>query len=128
MTRYPMYRFHTARFEVIAYAMPEYMDPADSFCEADDIAFASNGDPAHWFCAVVEVRDRENGRVIGCDTLGGCSYNSFEEFVSSHRDPNPDHRNTLAATAQGVVYCHYFPSMIAEAIADARKNIGRTAL
>lgn len=117
------WRFETARFSVEFHALPEDLDPADSFDFPEAVEFASSGDPAAWFCACVLVRDVETGEVLGRDILGGCSYNSFEEFISSHRDADPANRNTLALKAQNTVICHYFPDMVAEAITDARKTL-----
>ena len=119
------YRFETAKFEIVCNAEPEYLDPADSFQFDDDIEFARSGDPAAWFCAIVTVTEKCSGAIIGRDVLGGCSYRSFEDFTESHRDPDPSNRNTLAMAAQKRAICHYFPSMINTAVAEARATIAR---
>lgn len=113
-----IWRFATERFIVTCHAEPEDLDPADSFSEADDIAFASDGNPAHWFCAVVRVRTYDSGLELGRDVLGGCSYHSFREFLAGHRAANPEGRNTLAMKARNTVVCHYFPDMVRTAKAE----------
>lgn len=123
-----IYRFETARFAVICRAEPEDCPPGDSFEFADDIAFATSGEPAAWFCAIVDVRDKEDGLLLGRDVLGCCSYRSFEEFVTSHRDSDAANRNTLALKAQKRAVCHYFPDMIREALHNAREAIERVQL
>lgn len=123
-----IYRFETARFIISLRAEPEDYPPEDSFQFPEDIAFARSGDPAAWFCAVCTVTEKGSGAVIGRDVLGGCSYRSFEDFVGSHRDPDPMHRNCSimrAARGENVVMCDYFPGMIAEAVKDARATITR---
>ncbi len=44
----------------------------------------NDGDGAAWFTAVVTVSD-ESG-ITGEDNLGGCDYNSFEEFMDSEKN------------------------------------------
>lgn len=118
-----IWSFETENFRVVATAEPEEIDPADSFEFEDDIEFARSGDPAHWFCAVVTVFHKPTGMELGSDCLGGCSYNSFEEFVSGHRQGGPENRNTLAMKARNIVIGHYFPDMVAEAISRARASL-----
>jgi hypothetical protein len=118
-----LWQFHTERYSVAFFAEEEDIDPADSFEFDDDIAFAREDDPAHWFCAVVVVYGPD-GKQIGSDVLGGCSYNSFREFYSSHRDRDPANRNTLAMKASNRAICHYFPDMVRQAISDARATLG----
>ena len=117
-----LWSFETERFRVEFHAEQEDLDPADSFEREDDIAFAREDDPAHWFCAAVYVRLKDTGEIIGRDYLGGCSYNSFREFYTSHRQ---EPRNTLASKASGVVSVTYFPSMVREACKEARANMLR---
>lgn len=114
------WEFKTARFRVALEIEPEDMDPADSFEFEDDIAAVRNGD-VEWFCAVVSVY--LDGRLIGGDTLGGCAYRTIREFYTSHRD-HP--RNTMASRAAGVIYCTYFPSMVRQAVAEARRTLCET--
>lgn len=126
--------FETARFFVGFFAEPEDMDPADSFQFEEDIEAVRNGD-VEWFCASIRVYLKGDDdtwctdwREIGSDHLGGCAYNSIREFYTSHRDADPLNRNSSimrAARGDNVAICHYFPSMVSEAIADARKTLGR---
>jgi|SRR6185312_2272160 len=120
-----LWTFETARFAVEFHAEPEDLDPADSFEFPEDIEFATSGDPEHWFGAAVYVRDKATGEIIGRDYLGACSYNSFLEFYTSHRGKDPENRNILAMKARNTVICHYFPDMVRQAIADARRSVAR---
>lgn len=116
-----LWQFATARFTLEFHATEEDCNPADHFSDQRDVEFAQEGG-AHWFCAVVIVRDLV-GKVIGTDTLGTCSYNTFAEFMTSHRDRDASNRNTLAQKAAKRVICHYFPDMVAQALQDARSTI-----
>jgi hypothetical protein len=145
-----LWQFHTARYSVALFAEPEDLDPADSFCDERDIEFARgaygergwgcSGEPARWFCAVVTVYGPD-GKLIGSDYLGGCSYESFREFYSAHRwqysrrqrkwieDPKSRAWRALQARrprrANGLrMGGDYFPSMVRQAIADARTTLG----
>ena len=120
-----IWRFDTARYTVACWAEDEDMAPEDGFEFDDDVAFASTGDPSHWFCAFVGVfkgADDENSELIGYDCLGGCSYNSFREFVGGHREGGPENRNCLATKARNTVICHYFPDMVRQALSEARSH------
>jgi hypothetical protein len=119
-----IWEFKTKRFLVTCEVGPEDMDPADSFQFDEDIEAVRNGD-VEWFHVEVVVRDRKTSRTLGHDSLGGCAYKTFDEFVTGHRDSNPEYRNTLANKARKRVICHYFPSMVSEAIRDARENAKR---
>jgi hypothetical protein len=123
MNRDYHYLFSTAQFEVRAYVQPEDLDPADSFEFPEDIEAIRNGS-IEWFCVTVEVR--KNGHVIGSDHLGGCAYKTVSEFFEGHRDANPLNRNSSimrAALGHNTSLGHYFPSMVSEAIADARRTL-----
>lgn len=110
-----IWQFGTARYTVAFFAEPEDIDPADSFEFDDDIAFAREDDPAHWFSAAVGVYN-EHGYLIGADYLGGCSYNSFREFCG----------NRYGSTNNGkLVTGGYFPDMVREAIRSARWHLSQ---
>lgn len=121
--------FETERFFIGFYAEPEDIDPEDSFDRADDIEFARQDVAGHWFCAVVRVflkgESAYDWEEVGSDHLGGCSYNSVEEFYTSHRSPDPANRNTLANKDKNIVICHYFPDMVRCAVSDARQQLRR---
>src|SRR5271166_4551006 len=124
-----IWRFDTARYTVACWAEEEDMDPRDSMQFDEDIEFALEGD-SHWFCACVGVFKCDDNSAddwcdddfecIGYDVLGGCSYRSYREFVSGHRQGGPADRNCLATKARNVVICHYFPDMVRQAVAEAR--------
>lgn len=129
-----VWTFETARYVVALEIMPEEMDPADSFEHADDIAAVRNG-LVEWFCARVSVyfKPDQGAKIrLGSETLGGCAYNTVREFYTSHRDRDPMNRNcTIMRLARGgrldaaISICHYFPAMVSEAIADARRNMDK---
>lgn len=125
-----LWQFSTQRYTVALFALDEDRSPEDSFCDDRDVAFASDGDPAHWFCAAVGVYD-EHGDLIARDYLGGCSYNSFCEFYSAHRwqfsrrqnkwitDPRSRAWKACNAARKGQNGT-YFTDMVCEAIREAR--------
>lgn len=117
-----IWRFETARYVISCHALEEDLDSSDSFERDDDIEFARQGG-SHWFAACVRVVNKETGLELGVDHLGGCSYNSFREFITGHREGGDDNRNTLAMKARNTVICHYFPDMVREAIAAARTTL-----
>lgn len=122
--------FETENFLVTFRTEDEIDDPRDHFDNSFDVEFAIEGG-AHWFAAIVEVfakKDNDEVVMIGQDYLGGCSYKSFREFYTSHRDRDPMNRNCSlmrAAKGDNVVICHYFPGMITSAIEDARVFLKR---
>lgn len=118
------WQFETAKFRTELRIYPCIDDPADSFDDEHDIASLRNGDVA-WFDAVVAVVDKASGRTIGRDSLGGCAYRDIDEFITSHRDRDAANRNTLEQKSQNRVICHYFPSMVTEAVRDARQSVRR---
>lgn len=124
------WQFDTANFRVLCHVEPEDMDPADSFQFEEDIEMIRAGRVA-WFCAFVSVwyGDAESNLVyLSHDCLGGCAYDSTQEFVSGHRDADPLNRNSSvmrAARGESVAICHYFPGMVSGAVSDARKELAR---
>jgi hypothetical protein len=126
--------FETARFFVGFYAEPEDLDPADSFQFPEDIEAVRSG-AVDWFCACVRVYLKgeddswcSDWRELASDYLGGCAYNSVREFYTAHRDTDPMNRNCSimrAARGENVVICHYFPSMVQEAVSAARAELAR---
>lgn len=118
-----IWEFETKNFRVSLAVGPCDEDPRDHFEFPEQLDFAMSDDPAHWFDAAVHVHC--NGITVGSDYLGCCSYNSFDEFISGHRDADPENRNTLAQKAKNTVVCHYFPDMVNSAIANARETLAR---
>lgn len=140
-----LWKFRTERYTIALFAVPEDMSPEGNFSDPRDVEFAMQGwigiEPAHWFCAAIAVYD-EDGKRIGADYLGGCSYASFEEFYSAHRwqysrrqrkwikDPRTRAWKACEALrprrADGSrMDGHYFPDMVRQAIEDARATLGR---
>ena len=118
------WKFETRNFTIALEVEPCIDDPADDFDDEESVEDIRSGNVA-WFDARVSVY--RNGHRIGSDTLSHCAYRDVEEFYTSHRDPDPMNRNsTLMRAQQGgnVSICHYFPSMVSEAIADARRTLG----
>ena len=75
-------------------------------------------------------KDDHEEDIIGTSYLGGSVYElgREHEFWTAHRDPDPMNRNCSimrAARGENVSICHYFPGMVAEAIAEAREHIER---
>lgn len=131
--RNAVWTFQTARFAICLFAEPEEMDPADSFDFDEDIEAIRDG-TVEWFSAsvVVFLKDANDPdatwqwRKVGSDHLGGCAYRTVREFYTSHRDPDPMNRNCSimrAERGENVCICHYFPGMVLEAIADARRTM-----
>lgn len=119
-----VWQFHTRNLNVALQTTDEIMHPADSFEFQEDIQAVLDG-RVTWFVARVLVSFRD-GTTLGNDVLGGCAYNSVQEFYTSHRDPDPMNRNSsIMRTKRGenTVMCHYFPEMVRIACAEARKRL-----
>jgi hypothetical protein len=69
-------------------AVEDDIDPADNLEIQEDIdrikQRLNDGDGSAWFTAVVTVFDEDG--VKGTDNLGGCDYNSFEEFMDEKKN------------------------------------------
>ena len=75
-------------------------------------------------CVCCRLSGRTGSRTR--DGLGGCAYKTVREFYTSHRDADPMNQDCSAmraARGSNVAICHYFPDMVSEAIADARRNL-----
>lgn len=71
-----VYTFKTARFTVTLAVAPEYETPDWDDCEAE-IEKINAGELA-WFVARVKIEC--DGREVGVDYLGGCCYESVDQF------------------------------------------------
>lgn len=129
-----LWLFDTARYTIAFWAEPEDMSPIGNFSDPLDVAFAMQGwcgnEPAHWFCAFVAIFD---GDYIAHNCLGGCAYNSFDDFVHSH------HRQYRRNSARPGTWLRsrrdkgwklhqgsggdYFTSMVKECVRQARNGI-----
>lgn len=117
------WQFKTKRYAVKLRIEPETLDPRDCFEFKEHIRDVREG-RVEWFCAIVEVW--HGRKLIGRDLLGACAYSDVHEFYTSHRDRDPMNRNSSimrSARGDNVRICHYFPSMVREAINDARATL-----
>jgi hypothetical protein len=115
------WRFDTAQYTVAFWAQEEIMEPEDNFEFPEDVEFARQDHPAHWFCAFVGVFKGEddstagiwkgNAVCVGYDVLGGCSYNSFREFLGL--------RDGIGGK---ISPGGYFPDMVRQALSEARAH------
>lgn len=118
-----MFRFETANFVVRAVIV----DDIDVDISYDETSESSDKlDSGEWqaFGSIVTVE--HNGLVLGESSLWGSIYAKPAEFFDAHRSPNPMERNCSimrAAEGERVMICHYFPGMVSEAIAEARKTL-----
>lgn len=66
-----------------------------------------------------------DGVEIAADYLGSSVYavETVKDFWQAHRDADPANRNTLAMRATNRCVGHYFPDMVRNAIAEARKHL-----
>ena len=117
------WRFDTENIQVL-FEITDCDDPPYDWMDkeiADDIISGKY----NWFDARIRVIT-QCGQELGSDYLSGCSYNSVDEFISSHRSRDPMNRNcTIMRKANGdnMSICHYFPSMVYEAVAMARESL-----
>lgn len=121
-----IWRFNTARFSVLCEVTPCQDDPADTFGFDEDIEAVRNGE-VEYFDARVRVVSAW-GDELGSDYLGACAYKTTRELIEGHRTSDAMDRNCSimrAARGDNVSICHYFPGMVAEAIAEARKHVSR---
>lgn len=118
-----MWRFETPNFAVVAEITPDDDFECD-WADAETLEGISSG---RYTVFGTRVRVLKNGKAIGEASLWGSVYARPEGFFSEHRDSDALNRNSSlmrAAKGENVVICHYFPSMVAQAIADARKTLG----
>lgn len=115
-----LWTFRTKRFSV---------DLSATYDNDVDLSFDETGEAAakiasgEWTPYTFRVTVRLDGRKVSDDYLGGSIYADPSEFVTGHRDANPEYRNTLAMKSRNQVICHYFPDMVRTAVAEARKAL-----
>ena len=126
-----VWSFETARFRVVLEVEPCEEDPADSFQFEEDVEAVRSG-RVEWFNAHIVVYHQgdscDDWHELARDVLCCCSYSTVREFYTSHRDADPMNRNSSimrAAKGENVAICHYFPGMVSEAIAEARRHLER---
>jgi len=106
-----LWTFETENLAVCYFALPEDLDPADSFESDEDIEAVRSG-AVDWFCACVAVyakTDEPSWRwpELASDYLGGCAYKSAASF------------------AEGENRSGYFRDMVREACSNARAELRR---
>jgi hypothetical protein len=109
-----MWEFHTRNLNVKWQVTPCDIDPADSFCDEDDIANVRNG-TWEWFDSRMVVTFRD-GTMLGDDYLGGSAYvnvSDFRDHLGIRAKSREDEHN----------YGSYFSDMVREACRDARKRL-----
>lgn len=125
-----VWTFETARFAVELHIAQDYGFQYDGDDEGGETqAKLDSGEYVAFDSRVVVKLD---GRTIGADHLGSSVYGADEvsEFWTAHRDADPMNRNCSifrdamrAKTGHESSICHYFPDMVAQAIADARATL-----
>ena len=128
-----VWSFRTARFEVTLRIERDrhYQYDGDD-PEGETQAKLKSGEYVA-FNSFVDVE--LDGVTVGTSALYGSVYSAedYSAFWTDHRDADPMNRNCTimrAAHPAGphVSICHYFPDMIAEAISEARANVGRMTI
>lgn len=115
-----VWQFKTKRFTIAL----EFEDPWDLDLSWDDAGEVAEGlDSGRLIAFDAKVAVYLDGFEVGSDHLGNCVYLSADEFATSHRDRDPMNRNcsVMREACGQVSICHYFPDMVREAIAEARK-------
>jgi hypothetical protein len=118
-----VWTFKTARFTVEFSVAPE--DDLDLSWDEDG-STREGLESGKYVAFVARVRVLMDGREIGADYLGECIYKSVREFRTAHRDPDPDPMNrnsSVMIAARGNISICQFPSMVAQAIDEARKTL-----
>jgi hypothetical protein len=116
----PDWTFKTRNFTITATCSDE---PFPDLSWDEDGATAEMIDNGDAVAFSVAVRVYYRGVEIASDHLGECIYSSTGEFFTAHRDRDELNRNCeamRAARGGNVVICHYFPSMVLEAVRAAR--------
>lgn len=113
-----MREFRTKHFRVVADAI-EDCDIDLSWDDDGSIRKGLESGKYIAFCARVRVFYK--GSEVGSDYLGGCIYESFEDFMD-HRECGKQNRQWAAEGKEG--RCgSYFKDMISQAISEARATL-----
>lgn len=113
--------FDTARFSVRLELEPSLDQTYDGDDEDGETQRKINDGIYTMFDSRVVVY--MDGHPIGADSLCCSVYDDVSEFWTAHRTSTPEYRNTLAQKARRHVICHYFPDMVRNACAEARKRM-----
>ena len=122
--------FETARFRVVFSIERERGFKYDGEDEGGEIQAALDSGEMVAFSSAVEVFFEDEESAIGSDYLGGSVYTdgTESEFWTAHRGADPMNRNCSimrAANGERVSIGHYFPDMVRQAIAEARRELAR---
>ncbi len=125
-----VWEFKTARFTVALEMERDYRHKYDGDDENGDIQRALDSGDYVAFDSTVTVE--LDGEEIARDSLGASVYESgnVAAFYTDHRCADAMNRNcTLmrAACGENCCICHYFPSMVSQAIQEARAHVKRMA-
>lgn len=96
---------HTDRvagFDIVVSVAPEEIDPNDLFDDDGESARAIAEGRYAWFMVRVEVQ--RHGVTLGTDCLGGCCYESPQEFIKTSG---------------------YYEDMVESAVNDARDTLAK---
>ena len=119
-------RFKTARFEVELLIERNFCYQYDGDDENGETqAKLDGGEYVAFDSRVVVYLDGEE-IASASDSLSGSVYGAddWREFFTAHRDSDPMNRNCSimrAARGDNCCICHYFPDMVAQAVAEARR-------
>lgn len=122
-----MWQFNSGRFTIMA-----QIEPCDSLDLSWDESGETRDDLESGALEAFNTRVSVwlNGAIIGENWLCESIYSDPAEFFAGHRGADPMNRNCsiMRAAWRGegnpdakVSICHYFPGMVQEAIADARR-------
>lgn len=90
-------------FDIVLSVAPEDIDPNDHFDDDGETAQAIADGRFEWF--MVRVEAQRDGVTLGTDYLGGCCYESADDFYRAPSD--------------------YYADMVAQAIDEARARLAR---
>lgn len=124
MCKTQMYRFETANLIVRATIEPD-SDVDASFDETGETQAKLASGEYEAFGTVVTV-STSSGIKLAESSLWGSIYSRPSDFFEEHRAADPMQRNCSlmrAANGGNVSICIYFPDMVREAIAEARKAL-----
>lgn len=121
----PVWEFKTPRFRVVASVKwdPDYQFDGDD-PEGEAQCKINSGEYIAFDSRVLVYLD---GQEIGADYLSGSVYEEGKEseFWTAHRGADPMTRNCSLMRAErgNITFCHYFPSMVSEALEGAREYV-----
>lgn len=113
--------FETANFRVEVDALEDF-DTDLSFDEDGSIRAGLESGSLVAFTARAQVIHKETGAVLASDFLGGCIYQSIEEF-EDHRECAACQRRLRAERGDNVIVGSYFSDMVRMVCREARGQL-----